>query len=251
MKEMSLTEHLTELRKRIIRIVLILILAFFGCYGIADQLADVLLLPLREALGSEGKIVFLGLLDKVLVQFQLAFWSSVIFSSPIWFHQLWLFLKPGLHEHEVKAIRPFILLGFSLFVSGIAFGYFVVFPFTFETILGFGVQNIEATMSLRDYLVLASKVLVFLGFLFQLPNVLLILGFMGIVNKQMLSDARRYVAAGFAVLSAVMTPPDIITMMALWIPLMALYEIGLWLVALIVDPFKKKKQDEWEKSVTP
>jgi sec-independent protein translocase protein TatC len=210
MKEMSLTEHLTELRSRLIRIVLILIIAFFACYGVADELAEVLLTPLRSALGSEGKVVFLGLLDKVLVQFQLAFWSSVIFSSPLWFHQFWLFLKPGLYAKEVKAIRPFIFLGFSLFVAGIAFGYFIVFPFTFETILGFGVQNIEATLSLRDYLILASKVLVFLGFLFQLPNVMLILGFMGVVDRKKLNEARRYVISAFAALSAILTPPDII-----------------------------------------
>jgi sec-independent protein translocase protein TatC len=249
MREMSLTEHLTELRTRVIRIVIILVVAFFVCYGIADELADILLTPLRAALDVDGKVVFLGLLDKVLVQFQLAFWSALIFSSPLWFYQLWLFLKPGLYEKEVKAIRPFVLLGFSLFIAGISFGYFIVFPFTFETILGFGVQNIEATISLRDYLVLASKVLVFLGFLFQLPNVLLILGFMGVVDRKKLSEARRYVIAGFAALSAVLTPPDVITMMALWVPLCLLYEIGVLLVALIVDPFKKKEMKKWEDSL--
>jgi len=239
---MALTEHLEELRNRIIRILLIVIVSFFVCYGIGDDIIQILLNPLREALGSDGKIVYIGLLDKVLAQFQLAFWSAIIVSSPLWFYQLWLFIKPGLYEKEVKVIRPFILLGFLLFCSGVTFGYFLVFPFTFKTILGFGVTNIEATLSMRDYIVLASKVLVFLGILFQLPNVLLILGFMGIVNKDLLFKSRKYVIAAFSVVAAVLTPPDVITMMALWIPLVVLYEIGIWLVVLIVTPYQKRQQ---------
>lgn len=241
---MELTDHLEELRKRLIYIVGILIVSFFVCYGVGEHLQSLLLAPLREALGAEGKVVFLGLLDKVLTQFQLAFWSSIILSSPLWFHQLWLFIRPGLYEKEVNLIRPFIFIGFLLFCSGICFGYFLVFPFTFKTIMTFGVSNIEATISLKDYIVLASKVLVFLGILFQMPNVMLILGFMGLVDKAVLSQARRYVVAAFAVVAAVMTPPDIITMMALWIPLVILYEIGLWAVAIIVMPYKKRKDKQ-------
>lgn len=241
---MTLTDHLEELRSRLIRVAIIIFVSFFVCYAYGAQLQEILLAPLRVALGTEGKVVYLGLLDKVLAQFQLAFWSSIILASPLWFREFWLFIKPGLYEKEVKTIRPFVLVGFLLFTAGVCFGYYIVFPYTFETIMGFGVTNIEATLSLRDYIVLASKVLVFLGILFQLPNVMVILGFMGIVNKKVLSDARRYVIAGFAVLAALLTPPDVITQMALMIPLVTLYEIGLWAVALIVDPFKKKQESQ-------
>lgn len=241
---MALTDHLDELRSRVIRIVIILFISFFVCYGIGEQIQEILLLPLRKALGDSGKIVYLGLLDKVLAQFQLSFWSSIVLSSPLWFREMWCFIKPGLYEHEVKLIRPFIFIGFLLFWAGVLFGYLLVFPFTFETILNFGVQNIEATLSLKDYLVLSSKVLVLLGILFQMPNIMLILGFMGLITKEMLHTSRRYVISGFAVLAAVMTPPDVITMMALWIPLVALYEVGLWAVVLIVGPYQAKKAKE-------
>ena len=136
-------------------------------------------------------------------------------------------------------------MGFLLFWAGICFGYFIVFPYTFDTILGFGVQNIEATLNLKDYIVLASKVLVFLGVLFQLPNVMLILGFMGLVNKDNLAPAHRYVVAGFAVLSAIMTPPDVITMMALWVPMVALYGVGVLGIYTLVEPFRKKKESPY------
>lgn len=245
MKEMSLTDHLNELRHRLIRVAVLLILAFAVCYSQGEKIQNLLLSPLREALGETGKIVFIGLLDKVLTQFQLAFWASIIFSSPLWFREIWLFIRPGLYDKEAKIIMPFIFLGFILFWLGISFGYFIVFPYTFETILGFGVQNIDATLNLKDYIVLASKALVFLGVLFQLPNIMLILGFMGIVNKENLKPAHRYVIAGFAVLSALLTPPDVITMMALWIPMVALYGVGILGVNFLVEPFRKKKEAEF------
>jgi sec-independent protein translocase protein TatC len=243
MKEMSLTDHLTELRYRVIRIAIILIIGFAVCYSQGELIQDILLAPLRSSLGAEGKVVFLGLLDKVLTQFQLALWSGLILSSPLWFRELWLFIKPGLYEKEVKIILPFVLLGFLLFCAGVAFGYFIVFKYTFETILSFGVSNIEATISLKEYIVLSIKVLVFLGLLFQLPNLMLIIAFMGLVDKKMFSEARRYVVTAFAVLAAMLTPPDPITMLALWIPLVILYEIGILMVSMIVVPFKKKQED--------
>lgn len=244
MKEMSLTEHLTELRYRLIRIAIILIIGFAVCYSQGEFIQDILLAPLRNSLGTEGKVVFLGLLDKVLTQFQLALWSGVILFSPLWFRELWLFIKPGLYAKEVKIILPFVFLGFLLFCAGVAFGYFIVFKYTFETILTFGVANIEATISLKEYIILSIKVLVFLGILFQLPNVMLIIAFMGLVDKKLLSEARRYVVTAFAVLAAMLTPPDPITMMALWIPLVILYEVGILLVSMIVVPFKNKQENE-------
>lgn len=246
MKEMPLTQHLEELRKRLIYIVIIVFVSFFVCYSFGEQIQNFLLAPLRSALSTNGKIIFSGLLDKVLAQFQLSFWCSIIFSSPLWFHQLWLFIKPGLYDKEVKLIRPFLLLGFGLFCLGVAFGYFIVFPFTFSTLLQFGVSEIDAYMNLKDYLVLSSKVLVFLGLLFQLPNLLLILGFMGIINSKKLMQIQRYVLVGFAIISAMLTPPDPITMMALWIPLVLLYELGVVLVYFLVDPFVNKAEGELE-----
>jgi sec-independent protein translocase protein TatC len=132
-------------------------------------------------------------------------------------------------------------VGFLLFWLGVSFGYFIVFPYTFETIMNFGLANIEATLSYRDYLILAVKVLVFLGVMFQLPNVMLILGFMDLVTKQSLRSYRRYVYVVFAIVSAMLTPPDVITMMALWLPLAALYEVGILAVAMIVHPYLKRK----------
>ncbi len=241
---MSFMDHLEELRTRVIRVVLILVISFGICYALSTDIQEFLLVPLRAALGSEGKVVFTGLLDKVLAELQMAFWSSVFLASPFWFREAWLFIKPGLYDNEIRAIRPFILVGFVLFMCGVAFGYYVIFPFTFKTLVSTssGVKDVQAMINLQDYLSLASKVLVFLGLLFQLPNVILILGFMGLVTKYSLRNWRRYIAVIFAVIAAVVTPtPDILSMMCVWVPMMILYEIGILAVAWIVHPYLAKK----------
>jgi sec-independent protein translocase protein TatC len=242
MKEMSFMEHLEELRTRLIRIAVILFLAFGVCYHYSSQISEFLLIPLRKAIGTEGKIIFTGLFDKVMAELQMALWASVFFSSPLWFREVWLFIKPGLYENEVKAIRPFIIVGFILFLIGVCFGYYVLFPFTFTTLITYGVQDVVAMMSIQDYLLLASKILVFLGILFQLPNVIVILGFMGLVTKYSLRAWRRYIAVIFSIASAIITPStDILSMLCVWVPMMLLYEIGILAVAWIVHPYQKRK----------
>lgn len=238
MKEMSLVDHLEDLKKTAIRIVFIIIGSFIVSYAFGDVISEFLLRPLRDTLDVQGgKIIYIDILDKVISQFMVAFWSAILISAPLWFHQLWLFIKPGLYPREIKVIRPFILVGFLLFCLGVAFGYFIVFPLTFETLMSFGVGNVEASIALRRYLELVCKVLVFLGVVFQLPNVLLILGFMGLVTKYSLRSIRRYVYVAFAGVSAFLTPPDVVTMLGLWVPLIALYEIGVIAVAWIVHPY--------------
>ena len=242
MKEMNLSKHLDELRHRVIKIAIIIMFSFFICYGFGDPISEFLLNPLRTALASSdlGEIVYLGVLDKVISQIQVAFWTSLILSSPLWFYQIWKFVTPGLYEHERKVIRPFILVGLTLFCVGVLFGQYLVFPFVFETLMKFGVDNVKAAISIKEYLILASKILVLLGLIFQLPNILLILGFMGIVTKYNLKNKRHYIYVGLAFASALLTPPDPLTMLGLWLPLVLLFELGILGVALIVHPYLER-----------
>ena len=235
---MSFVDHLEELRTSIIRVLIILSVGWFVAFEFAEQISEFLLNPLREALAvSNGKIIYLGLFDKVLSEFQIAAWAGVILTSPLWFYQIWKFIEPGLHGHEKKAVRPFLFLGFTLFCAGVCFGYFLVFPFFFKILMDYGVQGVEANIALKDYIITAIKVLVFLGFIFQVPNVILVLGMMGIVTKQSLRSIRRYVYVVLAVLAAIFSPPDCLSMMAVWIPLCVLYEVGIIAVAWIVHPY--------------
>ncbi len=239
MKEMSITDHLEELRTCVMRIILIVFVSFVVCYSFSAEISEFLLTSLRVALKEQasGSIIYLGLLDKVLSQLQVAFYSSILLSSPFWFFEVWRFIKPGLHDFEIKMIRPFLLVGFFLFWTGAAFGHYLVFPMTFKVLMEWGVSDVNAAINLKDHLVLVSKVLVFLGLVFQLPNIMLILGFMGLVTKYSLRSMRRYIYVILAIVSAILTPPDVLTMMALWVPLVILFEIGVLAVALIVHPY--------------
>ena len=240
---MDVTEHLNELRSRLLVIMAIVTVSFVICYALGEQISEILLAPLRKVLASpiSGELVYLGVMDKVISQIQVAFWASLIFSSPLWFYQIWKFIKPGLHGYEIKVVRPFIIMGFFLFSAGIAFGHFLLFPFALTTLMKFGVTDIKATISLKEYLILAGKILVFLGLIFQLPNCLLILGFMGLVTKQSLQKMRSYIYVILAILSAILTPPDPMTMLGLWLPMVALFETGVLAIALIVHPYLKRQ----------
>lgn len=240
---MTLEEHLTDLRKMFIRVLVILTISFFICYAYGDQISEWLLGPLRKALANPqmGQIIYTGLLDKLVSQVHVGFWSSLLFSSPLWFREIWIFVRPGLHDHEAKFVWPFLVVGFFLFLLGVVFAYYLVFPYAITGLLDFGVQNITAALNLSDYLLLSAQVLFFFGLIFQVPNVMVILGFMGLVTKYSLRKMRRYVYFGLAVFAAVITPADVISMLGLWLPLIVLFEIGILAVAVIVHPVLRKQ----------
>lgn len=239
---MSFWEHVEELRKVLMRIAIILVVAFCCTTYFADDITEFLLAPLRATLidTKAGVIVYHSIFEKTLVQLDVSIWWAIMFSSPLWFWQVWGFIRPGLHDHEARAVRPFMVFGWALFISGMAFGYYIVFPYSFKLLSMYGVTNVEANISLREYVSMASKILLLLGVLFQFPNVLLILGFMGLVTKQVLRKFRRIVYVGLAVAAAIFSPPDIMSMMAVWIPLCILYEVGIILVAWIVHPYLQR-----------
>ncbi len=239
---MSFWDHVEDLRKMFMRIVIILVAAFCTTTYFADDITEFLLAPLRATLidTKAGVIVYHSVFEKTLVQFDVSIWWAIMFSSPLWFYQVWTFIRPGLHIHEVRAVKPFMVFGWLLFIAGMGFGYYIVFPFAFKFLSMYGVTDVEANISLRDYISMASQILLFLGILFQFPNILLILGFMGLVTKQLLRKFRRYVYVGLAVLAAIFSPADVMSMIAVWIPLCILYEVGIVLVAWIVHPYLQK-----------
>lgn len=239
MKEMSFWEHVEELRKVLMRIAIILVIAFCFTTYFVDDITEYLLAPLRATLADTkaGIIVYHSIFEKTLVQVDVSIWWSIMFSSPLWFWEIWKFIRPGLYGHEAKAVKPFLVFGWFLFVAGMAFGYYIAFPFGFKFLSMYGVTDVQANISLRDYVSMASQILLGLGILFQFPNVLLILGFMGLVTKQVLRKFRKMVYVGLAVVAAIFSPPDVMSMLAVWIPLCILYEVGIVLVAWIVHPY--------------
>lgn len=236
---MSFWEHIEELRKMVIKIVAILGVSFLITSFYVDQITEWLLKPLRDSLhdSKAGIIVYHSIFEKAWVQVDVSIWWAIMISSPLWFYQIWRFIKPGLHPHEIRSVKPFMFLGLFLFLGGMAFGYYIAFPFGFKFLSMLGVGDVQANINLRDYISSASMILLFLGLIFQFPNLLLILGFMGLVTKQMLRKFRRYVYVGLSIAAAILSPPDVISMISVWIPLVILYEVGVLAVAWIVHPY--------------
>lgn len=229
----SFLSHLEELRSRLIAVLIIIFVSFLCIFTFGEQFVSFLLVPLKEMMG-DGKIIYIGLLDKIISQLQISFWLAIILSSPLWFYQVWKFVVPALHSHEKKVALPFVLLGFMLFCGGIAFGYFFAFPIMIKTFISFGVTEVEANINLKDYLILACKLLVLCGLAFQLPNLIVALSSLGLVDRKEIGRKRKYVYSGLCVLSAMLTPPDVFTLFMLWVPLVLLFELGL-LISLFLQ----------------
>lgn len=241
---MSFWDHIEELRKTLMRIALIVVISLLITLTFVDQITEFLLAPLRETFklaGSHGEIVYHSIFEKAMVQLDVSIFWAIFFSAPFWFYEVWKFIRPGLYLNEVRAVKPFMIFGLFLFILGVISGYFAL-PYVFKFLMGVGVQGVTANINLRDYISTVSKVLLLLGLIFQVPNILLILGFMGIVTKQFLRTIRRYVYVGLAVFAAIFSPPDVFSMTAVWIPLCLLYEVGVLLVAWVVHPWLYKQQ---------
>ena len=139
-KEMTLVEHLDDLRQCLVRVLISLMLGFAGAYYFSEKITYFLLAPLMAVVGKQS-IVYLSIFDKVTVQFHLAFVAGAILSSPLWFWQVWLFIRPALHEAEKKVVRPFLFLGFLLFCAGVAFTYYILLPFAINMFTSFGLDG--------------------------------------------------------------------------------------------------------------
>ncbi|MDH4467393.1 MAG: twin-arginine translocase subunit TatC [Bacteriovoracaceae bacterium] len=239
-KEMTLVEHLDDLRACLIRVVIALCLGFFAAYYFSEQITYFLLAPLVAVVGKQN-IIYLSIFDKVTVQFHLAFVAGAILSSPLWFWQVWLFIRPALHDEEKKMVRPILMLGFFLFCAGVCFTYYILLPFGINMFTSFGLADIKANIDMKDFILMTIKVMFFMGLMFQIPMAMLIIGFMGIVTKQSLHAMRRYVYVGATIVAAVFTPPDVISQLMMLIPLIVLFELGVMLVALIVHPYLERK----------
>jgi sec-independent protein translocase protein TatC len=236
--------HLTELRTRLIKIILIIIIGLMATFTYGDILVELLLSPLRTFFitTGEGKVIYTGLVDKILSQFQVSTLLSIVLTSPLWFYQIWKFVKPALYQKELKVVRPFIFIGFTLFCAGVYFGHFIVLPLLIKTFTEFGVSEISANINLKDYLLLTCKLMLLFGTIFQIPNLILLLRLIGVVDSEFLSKNRKYIYIGLTVASGIITPPDVLTMFMLLGPLIALYEFGILISWIFLSKSTKQEQ---------
>lgn len=222
-----LTEHLDELRVRLIRCVLAVIIGFVGAYAFKEKIFAILMKPLLTVMNKNGTMIFTGLPEAFFTYLKTAFIAGLILASPVIIYQFWMFVAPGLYKKERRILLPAIILSIFFFAGGALFGYFIVFPFGFRFFLGFATKNIQALPSMREYLAFSSKLLLAFGVVFELPIVITFLARLGLVSVGFLKKNRKYAILIFFIVAAILTPPDVITQTMLAMPLIILYEISI------------------------
>lgn len=243
-EKMSLTDHLSELRKRLIRALAAVAIGFLACYYYKDWLFDIITRPLTSVLPKNSYLIYTGLTEAFFVYMKLAIFASIIITSPIILYQIWKFIAPGLLPKEKKLVVPFVVSSTVLFIGGVLFGYFIALPPAFEFFVSFNNKYLQAMISFSEYLSLFVTFLLGFGISFEMPVFMFFLAKLGIVNARMLSQKRRYAILVIFVTAAVLTPsPDALSQILMAIPLLFLYEVSIFIVKYVE---KKKKADKIE-----
>jgi len=244
-EKLPLTKHLEELRQRLIKIFIVLIVVFGVCYYNSKFFMDFVTAPLVPLLPEKSSLAMLKLTEGFFTELKLSLMAAVFFSMPFILYQLWKFVAPGLYAHEKKYVVSFVLVSSILFFSGAAFAYYIVFPFGFRFFLNYAQGDVIASLSLQWYLSFVTRLILGFGIIFELPVFTLFLSKMGIVTADMMKKHRKYAIVGIFIVAAIFTPPDVFTQCMMAVPLLILYEISIY-VAKIFGKKKLKDEDIYE-----
>lgn len=235
---MALWEHLDELRRALIRILLVLSVVTCVTYHYAEKILFYLEKPLLNALPPENrKLYFTGITDKFFVYLKASIYAAIAITIPYLLWEIWRFVSPGLYSRERKMVFPFIFLGSVFFIIGCTFGYFIVIPYGYEFLVNFGSTAEVPLITLAEYFSITLQLLLMMGAIFELPVVLMLLAKFGMIPPGFLGKIRGQAYVGLAVLAGFVTPtPDAFTMLLVMIPLFLLYEVSVLLVKWVSSP---------------
>jgi sec-independent protein translocase protein TatC len=232
--ELSLTEHLAELRTRLIRSAAAVAVGFCICYAFIKPIFAFLSLPLKEVLPPGTTLIFTSYPEAFFTYLKLALTAGLFLASPFILHEIWAFISPGLYPHERKWALPFIFFSSLFFIGGAIFGYFAVFPAAFSFLASYAGADLKLLPSISEYFSLTIKLLLGFGAAFELPIFMVFMALVGIVDARMLRKNRKYALLIIFIIAAVLTPtPDVVNQCLLAGPLLVLYEISIMLVAII------------------
>lgn len=234
----SIVDHLTELRVRLIYSGYAIFAGFLVAWFFCDQIFDLIRMPIEQYLPTGG-LVFTAPMDKFMAYVKVAFLSGVVVACPVWILQIWKFVAPGLYQHERRYALAFMSFGTLLFLAGVSFAYFLVFPMAFKFLMSFGSASDKPMITIESYLSFFTSTTLVFGVAFEMPLILALLAVMGIVDHHLLIRFRRYAIVALAILSAIITPPDAISMLMMLVPMLLLYEISI----LVVRFLAKKKTE--------
>ena len=232
--------HLVELRDRLLRIVIGLVLTFIVLFPFADQIYTLLAQPLLASLPAGGQMIATEVTTPFFVPMKMAMMTAFVVSLPHTLYQMWAFVAPGLYAHERRFMMPLVIASTLLFLIGMAFAYFLVFPVVFGFITGYAPEGVAVMTDIGSYLDFVITLFMAFGLAFEVPIAVIALVGFGLVQISTLKEIRYYVIVGAFVVGAIFTPPDIISQFMLAVPLWLLYELGILLAGMIENKKAKK-----------
>lgn len=245
MNQQPLISHLTELRNRLVKTIILVLIIFIAAVGFANDIYHLIALPLIESLPESTTMIATGVATPFLTPFKLTMVLSIFASMPYALYHIWAFIAPALYQHEKRLIAPLLFSSSILFYSGIAFAYFVVFPLAFPFFVGSAPEGVTVSTDINSYLDFVLKLFFAFGLAFQIPIATILLVWTGVSTPEQLAEKRRFVIVGVFVLGMLLTPPDVISQTLLAIPMWFLYEVGVFASRF----YRKNKDDELEPDI--
>ncbi|MEQ8486598.1 MAG: twin-arginine translocase subunit TatC [Pseudomonadales bacterium] len=231
--EQPFLDHIIELRSRILRALLMILVLFFPIYYFANDIYQFVAAPLLAHLPESSSMIATAVASPFLTPFKLAIVSSVFAAMPFILHQAWAFVSPGLYLHEKRFAMPLLVSSILLFYAGVAFAYFLVFPMVFQFFAAVTPTGVTMMTDINQYLDFVLKMFFAFGFAFEIPIAILLMVWTGLTSPDSLARKRPYVIVGCFVVGMLLTPPDVISQLMLAIPTWMLFEVGVYLARFI------------------
>ncbi len=228
--------HLVELRDRLLRAILAVLIVFLCLFPWAKDMYTLLAQPLLAVLPQGGQMIATDVVGVFLVPMKVALLVAFVIALPYVLFQIWAFVAPGLYTHEKRLVLPLIITSTLLFIAGMAFAYFLVFPVVFTFMASIAPEGVAWMTDIEKYLSFALTMFVAFGVTFEVPVAVVLLVRMNIVTVEKLREIRSYVIVGAFVIGAVFTPPDVISQLMLAVPLWVLYELGILVASMMAKP---------------
>lgn len=239
----DLKPHIADLRKRLVISSITVVIMFFACFSFYEPILEWMMAPVKHALPAGTSMIAVEIQETFFTAMKVAFFGGFIISLPVIFWQLWLFLAPGLYDHEKKLVVPFVFFATLMFLLGASFAYYIVVPIGFDFLIAFGNSVVSVLPSIGKYVGFFTKLMIGFGIAFELPVITFFLAKIGIVNDQMLKDFFRYAVVLIFIISAVLTPPDVISQVLMAAPLLILYGVSIY-IAKVFNPAQKEEEEE-------
>ncbi len=235
--------HLIEMRDRLLRAVLAVVVIFVLLFPWAQDLYALLAKPMLASLPQGGQMIATEVTTPFFVPVKVTMMAAFLIALPWIFYQIWAFVAPGLYQHEKRLGLPLIISSVLLFLLGMTFAYFLVFPVVFGFIVGVAPEGVAVMTDIGKYLDFVLTLFLAFGITFEVPVAVVLLVKMGMVSIEKLREIRPYVVVGAFVIGAIFTPPDVISQIMLAVPMWLLYELGILVAVMITKPKAKASSD--------